>query len=132
MSLNLHQIVSGAINAVNSFEFCTFNISTGYTVLEDGTQVLTFAPPVMAPVQVQAMSEGDLRQLDALNLQGDMRKIYMNGSFSGLLRPEAKGSDNLIRPDGSIWTITYVTENWVNWSSAVIVRQNPPLITGGP
>ncbi len=42
--------------------------------------------PVTVSAQIQPISTGDLRKLDALNVQGVTQKVYINGILRGLQR----------------------------------------------
>ena len=120
--MNLHAIVSGAIAEVNPQQDATFCASAGYTTTADGTQVPAYASPVVVQAQVQALSYGDLKQLDGLNQTGDAKAIYLNGNWSGVLRPDSKGGD-LITIAGQNWLVTQVLESWPDWTKLVAVRQ---------
>ena len=80
--------------------------------------------------QVQPLTTGDLRQVEALNLQGTHRTIYINGAAAGLVRVTKQGGDLVTLPDGSVWLVTIVPEQWPDWCHAVITLQNDPNTSG--
>ena len=122
--MNLHQIVSGAIGAVNPFVPVTVRVSTGYTVAADGSQVPAYAADQTVSAQVQSLSYNDIQHLDALNIQGVRSAIYLNGQLSGLVRPENKGGDLVVFGDGTVYLVAVVLENWPDWCKVAVTLQN--------
>ena len=122
--MNLHAIVSGAIGAINPPTACLFRASAGYDIAPDRSQVPRYVdfPDVMC--QVQTLSNTDLRKMDALNIQGIGNKIYLNGDANGVNRGEIKGGDLFIFPNGSVWLVTVVLENWPDWTACAVTQQN--------
>lgn len=120
--MNLHQIVSGAIGAINPPTLCKLQSSTGF-VMEGVTQVPQYACfDVMC--QIQPLSSGDLRKLDALNIQGVNKAIYINGNVEGVNRVAIKGGDLFTFPDGTAWLVVVALENWPDWSKIAVVKQD--------
>mgnify|MGYP000617858836 CR=1 FL=1 len=124
--MNLHGIVSGAIGSVNPFVTATMQVSDGYTVDPDGTQIPAYTE-VTGPAQVQALTYKDLQQVDGVNLNGVARAIYFYGEFNGVVRPRQKGGDLIQLTDGpnaGTWLITHVLETWPDWCKVAVVLQN--------
>lgn len=109
--MNLHQLVSGHIAAVNPFLTGSIKVSTGTTTAADGKRTPSYTTIAGVPMQVQALSGRDLRQLESLNIQGVSRAVYLNGNIEGLDRPAGKGGD-LILVNGATWLVTTVLETW--------------------
>jgi hypothetical protein len=125
--MNLHQIVSGAVSAVNPFITVTIQASAGYTTNADGSRSPAYAAPVSIQAQRQALQYNDLVQLDGLNITGTRCKLYLNGNWNGVVRPDQKGGDLITMPDGSVWLVAFVAENWSDvdgWASVVCTLQN--------
>lgn len=125
--MNLQQINSGVIQAVNQYVAATIQVSTGYAVGADGTPVPTYAPAVAIQVQVQPLQYDDLKQMDGLNIAGIRRKIYLNGDWEGLVRDQSKGGDLVSLPgdlEGTVWLVVFVFEHWPDWTAACITLQN--------
>lgn len=125
--LNLHQIVSGAIGRINPFVEATLLRATGYATAADGTQTPTYAAPVTAAVQVQALSSDELKQVEGLNVQGNKQAVYLNGNWSGIVRPDRKGGDLIIiaaGPQAGAYLTITVLENWSSWTKLAVVLQN--------
>ena len=125
--MNLHQIVSGAIGRVNPFINATLLRSTGYTIGADGSQAPSYAAPVPAAVQVQALSSDELKQVEGLNVQGNKQGIYLNGNWNGAVRVNRAGGDLIVidqGPAAGTYLVVTVLENWPDWTKVAVVLQN--------
>jgi hypothetical protein len=122
--VNLHQIVAGAVGAVNPLVPCDLRLSVGYTIMPDGSQAPQYAAFAGVLCQVQELTSRDLRQLDALNIQGSMRSIYLNGQWFGVVRVGARGGDLLTMADGTVWLVTAVLEIWPDWTKISVTLQD--------
>lgn len=128
--MNLHGIAAPLIGVVNPFVPVTIKVSTGYTTENDGTRVPSYTFLYDVPAQIQALSFGDLRQLDGLELNGEKRKIYLSGQFDAVNRPRATGGDLITFPDGNTWPFgtEWLTvqslEQWPDWCSLAVTLQN--------
>lgn len=122
--MNLHGIASRCISAINPMTRLTMQRSTGSVTGVDGSRVSTYDPPVEVFGQVQDLTSDDLRQLEGLNLQGDHRLIYLEGHWEGLNRLDEKGGDLIIFPDGKVWLIVKVVEQWPEWCKVAVTLQN--------
>jgi len=123
--VNLHQRVSGIISRVNPMLTVTVRHATGMTQNPDFTRVPTYSTTTMLG-QVQALTSAELAQVDGLNIQGEKLAIYVNGNLEGVSRPDNAGGDLVTLPDGSVWLVTIMLENWNRmdgWTKAAIVRQ---------
>lgn len=127
--MNLHQIVRGAISAVNSDVTGRVFINTGSTTLPDGKRVPTYADPTDMQMQIQPLSAADLKQIDSLNIQGVDRAIYVNGAIRGVERKGSKGGD-LLYALGTYWLVVVMLEPWdgAGWTKVGVAQQ----ITGPP
>ena len=123
--MNLHGLASTAVSAVNPNVFVTLSQSTGYATNAAGARTATYTT-LQALAQVQALSGPELRQVDALNIQGVKRKIWLNGDWEGVVRAMMKGGDKLTLPDGTTWLFVLIFEHWPDWTSAAIVQQTAP------
>lgn len=125
--MNLHAIVSGAINSVNPSITATFKASTGYGTNSAGKRTPTYAAPVSVTAQVQELSSRDLRQLEGLNVQGSSSAIYLNGFASGAVRVSRTGGDIITIPSGpsaGTYLVTAVLEQWPDWVKVSATLQN--------
>jgi hypothetical protein len=121
--MNLHGIVSGAISTINPAVNCQLQMSAGYSIAPDGTQVPAYNTFFPVPCQIQALTYSDLQKMDALNIQGVRRKIYLNGTIEGVDRAAIKGGDIFTFPDGSVWLVAMALENWPDWSALAVTKQ---------
>lgn len=125
--MNLSAIANAAITAVNPNLIGTVQVSTGYTTNADFTRTPKYQTFQNVPLQVQAMSSGDLRQVEGLNLQGNVRAIYITGAVEGLERVAMKGGD-VITFNGKSWLVKATLEPWDagGWCKVAAVEQSPP------
>jgi hypothetical protein len=85
------------------------------------------------PMQVQALTAGELKQIDGLNIQSTLRSVYLNGEIEGLDRPGVKGGDIFLIPTGltvtppamDTWLVIQVLESFDlgNWSHVAVALQ---------
>jgi hypothetical protein len=122
--MDLRSIVNAGASVVNPNVTVTVRRSAGYTIGAGQRQVPTYAAPVTGPAQVQALSASDVKQIENLNIQGEIRSLYLRGALAGAVRPESKGGD-LVELDGKTWLVVRVLEAWPTWTKAVICLQNP-------
>ncbi|MCM1513228.1 MAG: hypothetical protein NC112_09015 [Oxalobacter formigenes] len=126
--MNLRGIANSAIQVVNPDQKIIWRQSTGYTVNENYEQVPAYEEHEVA-ANIQALSGADLRQVDALNLQGTMRKVYLFGDVRAISRPDAEGGDLLLFPQvpgGEVqtWLVNVVSETWPGWCCVIVTLQN--------
>lgn len=125
--MNLHQIVSGAIGTINPQIDLSIQVSTGSTPVAGGGRVPSYAAPVVVRGQVQPLQYRDIMQMDALNLQGTRRAIYINGRVDGLIRSENKGGDLITVTSGvnaGVWLVALISEQWPDWCRALVTLQD--------
>jgi len=91
--MNLHGIVRGAINYVNPDRVATYLASLGATANADFSQTPTYAAGVQVRVQIQPLGKEELRHVDALNMQGVFRTIYLFNNPQAIVRVLAQGGD---------------------------------------
>lgn len=121
--MNLNGIVAGIVGAVNAQQRIIVRVSDGYETGANGRQIPKYLPPVYVLGQIQSLTFRDLQQTEGLNLQGEQRAIYVNGRVDGLIRPDGKGGDLIIFPDGSEWLTTLVLEHWLDWTKVAATLQ---------
>ena len=124
--MDLHQIVSGGIGQVNPYVTGSIQVSTGnqQNPNGDGTLIPTYNVVPQVPMQVQELTERDIRMLDGLNIQGSQKVIYVRGLVQGLVRTKNKGGDLITLQDGSVWLVTAVLEAWPDWCKVSVTLQN--------
>lgn len=122
--MNLNAIAGGIISVVLPQTSLIIKVSTGYTTGPDGKRVPTYAAPVTVMGSVQAMTSADLMQYESINVERVTTKIYVNGQVDGLVRAARKGGDLITTPDGSVWLVTNVFEDWPDWVCVGVTKQN--------
>jgi len=129
--MNLHSIVAPIVGAVNVNQPVTLMQSTGFTINADFSRSPSYSTLTMN-AQIQGLQSDDIRLLNGLGIQGERRKVYLWGTWTGLVRSLQKGNDLMIFPDGSEWKVTYVFEDFGHgvsgtsgWCSVAVVLQNP-------
>lgn len=125
--MNLHGIVGPVIAAVNPMRTATIQRSTGYTTNADGRRVPSYAPAQTVTVQVQELSSKDLQMTEGINIQGETKKIYMNGDWNGVVRSDGRGGD-LITIGRRVYLVSKVLENWEGrrgWTAVMATLQTP-------
>lgn len=125
--MNLHGIAVGCVGEVNPPLQVNILPNQGYTTNPDGTRVPAFGTPIPMLAQVQALTYTDLRQIDGLNITGIRRAIYLFGDHEGIVRVTQQGGDLVQFPDGTVWLIAYVPENWNEldgWVKVICSLQN--------
>lgn len=122
--MDLQGIASGVTNAVNPNEIVSVWRSNGYTIGDGARQVPQYQVPIRGPANIQALDYSDLKQIENLNIQGEIRAIYLKGNLAGVIRPDGVGGDLIKRgfPEET-WLVTKVLESWPTWTKACIVRQ---------
>lgn len=122
MNFNMHDVVRGAIQAVNEDQPGTVYISTGSTNVR-GILTPNFTP-VAAQLQVQAQKHTPLQHERDLLYSNAFLTIYAYGNFSDLERPDGKGGDVVqLTNSGQWYAITQVLEWWPSWCAFEVTRQ---------
>lgn len=122
--MNLHQIVRGPITRVNPDVPGVLRVYTGRTILPGGKPAPDYSD-LDVTVQMQSLSSTDLKQVDAINIQGILQSAYLNGNFNGVNRPEQKGGDMLI-VGGKTWLVVKVAELYPDWCHLIVNLQRSP------
>lgn len=122
--MNLHAVASPVVSAVNPMQTLMIQRSAGYATAADGTQVPTYRKAIYRQGQVQPLSSKDLRQIEGLNLQGDVRAVYIQGRIDGVVRIDSKGGDLITDLDGQVWLVNQPLEQWPDWCKVCVTRQN--------
>ncbi|MFT8675933.1 MAG: hypothetical protein ABF791_08710 [Acetobacter sp.] len=121
----MFSIAGRATAFVNAPITAVLRSSTGNLVQADGAVIPQYSQ-VTLQIEVQALSTQDLRQIDTISQQADMRAVYLNAPVRALNGPLQLGGD-LLTFYGSDWLVTQVLEDWGNgeWVKVVVTRQDP-------
>ena len=88
----------------------------------------SYAAAFGALAQAQPITTGDLRKLDALNLQGKFVGMYLFGKINGIVRATQQGGDLITVASGAyvgVWLVKAVLEGWdsAGWCKVAVVQQ---------
>lgn len=100
-----------------------------YTLSDQQTVNGTLTTQLILVAQIQALTGGDLRHVDMINLQGSHRTLYASNNIRGAVRPALRGGDIVQLPDTSVWLVTQVMEPFFDtagWQKVVITLQDTP------
>jgi hypothetical protein len=125
--VDLFGIATSAIQTVNPNVPATLTPLVGYTTDASGHRTPTPSTPQSVLAQVQPLQTRDLRQVEGLNLNGTMRKIYLRGIANATVRVSGIGGELVTLTDGpnaGIWAVVQVLEQWETWVSVVVTLQN--------
>ena len=117
MSINLHDIVRGAINIVNPDEDVWLIQNISQTNVK-GRISASYAPAYKVKAQVQTLSGDDLTIMNDTERTERDRKFYLYSDTetgtppSGIIRPLGKSGDFIRRADGTWWMVYNVTEEF--------------------
>ena len=107
--------ISGSIGGVG-----TYRLNREQTV----AAAVAMTTALIVPAQIQSLTFRDLTQIDGLNLQGDRFGIYFYGEIDGIVRPDNKGGDLVTFPNGKIYLVAIVLEQWPDWCKVAATLQN--------
>jgi len=122
--MNLRGLANAVTSMVNPNTEATYLASDGYTTSPSGKRTPAFASGVPVLVQEQAMTGKDLQQISGLNLQGELKAMYVTGEWRAVSRPDVKGGD-MVQTSRGTWLVAQVLENWdtAGWCKVAVVRQ---------
>lgn len=126
--MNIRGIANSVIQQVNANIQATWKRSTGGYATNSAGHREPIITTETVKVQVQGTTSDDLKQIDGLNIQGVMRKVFMYGNVQGVVRTGQKGGDILAFPDApgaaaKDWRVVHVLESWPTWCSVIVVMQ---------
>lgn len=130
--MNLRGIANSVISAINPNTPAQLSRSTGYGTADSGKRTPTYAAPIAAQVQVQALSGPQIQHLDSLNIAGVLRSARLNGDWRNVYRVDSQGGDLIAfgaTPDvpaslqSTTWLVVQVFETWPDWCSLAIQLQ---------
>lgn len=116
--MNLHEIVSGAINSVNPFQTITVYSRSDYTVNDYGEAVATMGEAQTYKAQVQPINSEDIRFINNYNQSEEYKAFWVSADVSGLNRPLLKGGDKVVC-NGKTYFVSNMPEDWyetVGWN----------------
>lgn len=126
--MNLRSIANSVTAAINPNILGTWKQSTGYTVGVDFKQVPTYDTYEDLPIQVQELTQADIKLMEGLNIQGVLKVVYINELPLGVVRTLGQGGDILQFPlfgDATVrdWLVVKVKEQYPDWASVIVCLQ---------
>lgn len=132
MVRNLRAAANSVTRVINPNISATLYVSNGNIIDANYVQQPNYVPyPMQA--QVQALTSGDLRMLDALNIQGAQKTVFLNGVALGVVRIKQRGGDILLfgeggPPEGNVWLVKASLEQWGRtWAKVAIALQDQTI-----
>jgi hypothetical protein len=130
--LNLHAIVGPIVSAINPTQIIQIAMGSGYATAADGTLTASYESASF-PAQIQALTGRELRHVDALNIQGTMRALYLYGNVTGIIRFSQTNGSLVKFPDGSVWMCFVEFEPWsvtAGWCKIGVLSQQTSVWPG--
>lgn len=117
MSLNLHAAVRSVIPAVNADIPGYWYRSKGSIIAANGRQQPAFYDAVPVLCQVQPPSGMDIKFLNYLQMQGEIRSVWMFSDPGQINRVNQVGNDLVLFPQwpgapNDVWLVAKVDEGW--------------------
>ena len=132
--MNLHEIVSGAINSINPFQKITITPRSSYTVNDYGEAAPVEGTSYEIMAQIQPITSEDIKFINNYNESTVYKAFWVSANTFGLNRPMARGGDKVVWGN-HIYFVTSMPEDWyetVGWSHFIGALQlNPPVESEG-
>ena len=123
--MNLHDIVSSAINAVNPFQPITITKRGTYTVNEYGERSVSPSSSITVLADVQPLSSEDIKFINNYNQSSIYRSFWVSTDVSGINRPLAKSGD-IVTYYGDTYYVMGMKVDWYatcGWNHFIGVLQ---------
>lgn len=128
--MNLHEIVSNAISAINPFQDVTITPRGSYTVNDYGEAVVASGTSYTIKADVQPVSSEDIKFINNYNQSTIYKAFWVSANTFGINRPMTRAGDKVVC-NGKIYYVTSMPEDWyetVGWSHFIGALQlNPPV-----
>ena len=119
--MNLHEIASSAINAINPFQSITITPRGSYTVNEYGETTVTEGEAYTIMADVQPVHSEDIKFINNYNQSTVYKAFWVSANTFGLNRPMLRSGDK-IEWDGHTYYVVNMPEDWYvtcGWSHFV-------------
>lgn len=133
MSLNLHQIVRGAITFNNADQTFTLLKSLGSFSRDPATMrnVPSVSPGISFKGQIQSIRADEIVQTERVTFSETVRKLYLRSPASpsarpwALWRPLSRTGDYVLDANGNYWFVDAVLEDFSEsgWVSLQVILQ---------
>lgn len=121
--MQLNDLVRGAIGIVNPNITGSLYRSKPYA-LQGTRQVPQYEEPIEITLQVQSISDNELRHLDNISQQGEKKIVYASDQLYGLDRVRGTGGD-ILEFYGRRWLVVQRLEGWEagGWCKVLVTSQ---------
>lgn len=109
--MNLHDIVSNAINAINPFQEITITSRGGYTVNDYGERVASEGSSITVMADIQPISSEDIKFINNYNQSSIYKSFYVSADVHGINRPLVKAGD-IVTWGSQTYYVTSLKEGW--------------------
>jgi len=125
MAMNLHAIAAPFVAIVTGATSGLWQESMGYSTNAAGKREPVYTSHPDTDMRVQALSARELAHMDSLNIQGILRKVYLNGYVKGVDRAGTGGGD-LLTFNNAVWLVRAELEAWDSgsgWCCVAVSKQ---------
>ena len=123
--MNLHEIASNAINAINPFQEITITPKSAYTVNEYGEAVADSGQSYTVMADIQPVSSEDVAFISDYNESTVYKSFWVSANPSGINRPQARGGD-IVQWGSKTFYVAQMPEDWYDtcgWNHFIGVLQ---------
>ena len=123
--MNLHEIVSSAINSINPFQSITITPRGSYTINQYGEREAVSGLSITVLADIQPVSSEDIKFINNYNQSSIYKSFYVSEDVHGINRPLAKAGD-IITWNGNKYYVTSLKEGWYDtcgWNHFIGVLQ---------
>lgn len=119
--MNLHEIVSSAIGAINPLQEIKITPRGSYTVNDYGETFVMAEAPYTVMADVQPVHSEDIKFINNYNQSTVYRSFWVSANAFGLNRPMMRSGDK-IEWNGKVYYVVNMPEDWYEtcgWSHFV-------------
>lgn len=123
--MNLHEVVSSAINAINPFQEISITSRGGYFTNEYGEREALDNETITVMADVQPISSEDIKFINNYNQSSIYKSFYVSSDVHGINRPMAKSGD-IVKWNGQTYYVSSLKEGWYDtcgWNHFIGVLQ---------
>lgn len=127
--MNLHEIVSSAINGVNPFQDVKITPRGSYSVNDYGETTVIDGTPYIIKADIQPVTSEDIKFINNYNQSSIYKAFWVSANTFGLNRPMARSGDK-VECNGKIYYVSSMNEDWFEtcgWSHFIACLQLPPV-----
>lgn len=123
--MNLHEVVSSAINAINPFQEISITSRGGYFTNEYGEREALENETITVMADIQPISSEDIKFINNYNQSSIYKSFYVSSDVHGINRPMAKSGD-IVKWNGQTYYVSSLKEGWYDtcgWNHFIGVLQ---------